>query len=126
MIYLADTNIFLEILLDQEKRSLCEEFLSQNVSGTSISDFSLHSIGVILFRVGKESLYREFIADIIPSIKILSLPLDLLEHTITAKQNYGFDFDDACQYSLADYYGLKILTMDKDFSRIDTSMVVFL
>jgi hypothetical protein len=31
MMYLADTNIFLEILLSQEKRGLCEKFLSHNI-----------------------------------------------------------------------------------------------
>ena len=31
MTYLADTNIFLEILLDQEKRAVCEKFLQENI-----------------------------------------------------------------------------------------------
>ncbi|MFH0729734.1 MAG: hypothetical protein V2B19_25755 [Pseudomonadota bacterium] len=34
-------------------------------------------------------------------------------------------FDDAYQYSLARHYGLKIVTMDKDISRIDSTMVFF-
>ncbi len=48
--YLLDTNIFLEILLGQEKKDECKKFLIANEDNIFISDFSLHSIGVILFR----------------------------------------------------------------------------
>lgn len=47
--YLADTNIFLEVLLAQDKRKECKNLLEENRGKLSISDFSLHSIGVILF-----------------------------------------------------------------------------
>ena len=30
----------------------------------------------------------------------------------------NLDFDDAYQYSVAKYYGLKIVTMDRDFEKI--------
>ena len=47
--YLIDTNIFLEVLLTQEKKETCKKFLDENIKNLYISDFSLHSIGVILF-----------------------------------------------------------------------------
>jgi hypothetical protein len=77
MTYLAGTNIFLEILLDQEKRSSCEAFLQSNIGKISLSDFSLHSVGVILFRVGKEDIFTDFANDVLPLINILSLPEEL-------------------------------------------------
>lgn len=47
VIFLLDTNIWLERLLEQEKSDEVNEFLrtipSENIS---ISDFSLHSIGL--------------------------------------------------------------------------------
>lgn len=46
--YLIDTNIFLEILLNQDKKEICKNFLSENFNLLHISDFSIHSIGVIL------------------------------------------------------------------------------
>ena len=52
--YLVDTNIFLEILLKQNKSESCKAFLDKNIGAISISDFTLHSIGVILFRFGGE------------------------------------------------------------------------
>ena len=51
--YLIDTNVFPEVLLAQEKRELCKNFLNANIGSLYISDFSLHSIGVILFRNGE-------------------------------------------------------------------------
>jgi len=48
MSYLLDTNIFLEILLGQDKKEVCKKFLETHIGEIFISDFSLHSIGVIL------------------------------------------------------------------------------
>lgn len=48
---LLDTNIFLEILLEQEQTMACRRLLSTvNTRSLFISDFSLHSIGLALFR----------------------------------------------------------------------------
>jgi len=41
-------------------------------------------------------------------------------------QNLGLDFDDGYQYSVAKYYVLKVVTMDKDFERMKDSEVFFL
>ncbi len=46
--YLIDTNIFLEVLLGQEKTQECKDFLVNNLGHLEISDFTLHSIGVYL------------------------------------------------------------------------------
>ncbi len=61
MNYLVDTNIFLEILLNQNGRKKCETFLQDEPGAAWISDFTLHSIGVILravHRVGAEPKHR--------------------------------------------------------------------
>ena len=31
--HLVDTNVFLEILLEQEKRETCKRFLNENIAG---------------------------------------------------------------------------------------------
>lgn len=59
--FLADTNIFLEILLEQDKKEECKRFLINNIGNLSITDFSLHSIGVILFRYNKEDIFQKFV-----------------------------------------------------------------
>jgi predicted nucleic acid-binding protein len=51
MNYLVDTNVFLEILLNQAGRKKCEAFLQDEKGAAWISDFTLHSIGVLLVTV---------------------------------------------------------------------------
>ncbi|PKM83694.1 MAG: VapC toxin family PIN domain ribonuclease [Firmicutes bacterium HGW-Firmicutes-13] len=75
--YLIDTNIFLEILLNQDKKIICKKFLQKNLGLLYLTDFSLHSIGVILFRYKKVDIYQKFIRDITSKVGIISLPLRL-------------------------------------------------
>ncbi|WP_456477928.1 type II toxin-antitoxin system VapC family toxin [Geoglobus ahangari] len=124
--FLVDTNIFLEILLSQNKKEDCKRFLDENTGDLNITDFSLHSIGVILFRYGKEEVFKKFVEDIILNTKLISLPLELYEDVINARKSLNLDFDDAYQYSVAKHYGLKIVTMDRDFEKVRDVEVQFL
>ena len=124
--FLVDTNIFLEILLGQEKKTICKEFLDHNAGNLNISDFSLHSLGVILFRSDKEEVFRHVIEDVFPKIAVLSLPGDSYLNVIRSKEILKLDFDDSYQYGLAKHYGLTIITMDKDFEKIQDINVRFL
>jgi len=126
MMFLVDTNIFLEILLGQEKKDECKKFLEENIGKLNITDFSLHSIGVILFRYGKEDIFWRFVEDVVPHVKLLSLPVNLYREVVTARKNLGIDFDDAYQYLVAKYYGLKIITTDKHFEKIKDVEILFL
>lgn len=74
MTFLVDTNVFLEILLSQDKKEHCKMFLDDNIGILNITDFSFHSIGVILFRYAKEDIFQKFIEDVIPNIQLISLP----------------------------------------------------
>lgn len=125
--YLIDTNIFLEILLSQEKKDICKGFLVSNIEQIYISNFSLHSIGVILFRNNKESIFNKFVQDIIRKIKIIALSEELYVNLSDVKEDYGLDFDDAYQFKTAEEYGLSIVTQDKDFKKISEEIeMVFL
>lgn len=124
--FLVDTNIFLEILLKQDKKEDCKKFLDNNVGNLNITDFSLHSIGVILFRYNKEEIFQKFVEEVIHNTKLLSLPMALYREVVKVRKNLNLDFDDAYQYSLAKYYGLKVVTMDKDFERIKDAEILFL
>ena len=124
--FLVDTNIFLEILLGQDKKEDCKSFLNNNIENLNITDFSLHSIGVILFRYGKEGIFQKFVEDVMPDISLLSLPMELYRDLATDRKDMNLDFDDAYQYSMAKYYELKVVTMDKDFKKIKDVEVMFL
>ena len=125
--YLIDTNIFLEILLSQEQKDICKEFLESNIEHIYVSDFSLHSIGVILFRNNKESIFNKFVKDIIQKIKILTLSEELYSDLSDVKEEFGLDFDDAYQFKTAEEYELAIVTQDKEFEKVlEEIEVVFL
>ncbi|KFZ44154.1 DNA-binding protein [Smithella sp. SC_K08D17] len=124
--FLADTNIFLEILLGQDKKEACKTFLISNIGDLSITDFSLHSIGVILFRYNKEDIFRKFVEDVMPDARLLTLPMELYNDVVNVRKSLKLDFDDAYQYSVAKYYGLKVATMDKDFEKIEDVEILFL
>jgi predicted nucleic acid-binding protein len=118
IMFLVDTNVFLEILLGQDKKEGCKKFLDNNIGNINMTDFSLHSVGVILFRYGKEDIFRKFVEDVIPNTKLLSLPMELYREVVSIRKSLNLDFDDAYQYNVARYYELKVVTMDRDFERI--------
>jgi hypothetical protein len=55
---LLDTNIFLEIILDQEKAADAKALLgSAGEHDLFVSDYSLHSIGLLLFRRKQHDIF---------------------------------------------------------------------
>jgi len=124
--YLIDTNIFLEILLKQEKTKHCKNFLAKHSGELHLSDFSLHSIGVILFRHKKETIFFKFTEDTLPNVNLISLPKNQYKTIIKNGKQKKLDFDDAYQYTVCKYYGFKLITMDQDFKKIKDVDVRFL
>lgn len=124
--YLIDTNIFLEILLKQDKSELCKTFLDENINEISMSDFTLHSIGVILFRQEEAQAFKKFISDTLPKTNLLSLPKNKYNEIINVNSDLGLDFDDSYQYSMCKHYDLKYVTMDQDFKKVKDVEVIFL
>ena len=124
--FLLDTNIFLEILLKQDKKEDCKKFLDDHIGNLNIIDFSLHSIGVILFRYGKEEIFQKCIDDVLPNTRLLALPVERYREVVSVRKSLDLDFDDAYQYNMAKYYGLKVVTMDRDFQKIKDIEIVTL
>lgn len=97
--YLIDTNIFLEILLDQEKSDECQKLLesiSEREAVFYVSSFTIHSIQVILER---NKLYEPLI-DFLQEIQTIGLKrfdTDTGEEleAIKLARNLNLDFDDA-------------------------------
>ncbi len=115
---LIDTNIFLEILLNQEKKSICKEFLNNNIDHLFLSDFSMHSIGVILLRHKKEKIFEKFTNDILHRIPIITLSKDKYKDLAKTARKFNLDFDDAYQTCIAIERNLEIVTMDNDFMKV--------
>lgn len=122
MKFLVDTNIFLEVVLTQSKAIDAQEFLSKTEEHEFyISDYSLHSIGLLFFRRKQHHVFRQFLADMISiaGIKMIALLPKDMEDVINTAQKFGLDFDDAYQYVTAEQYGLTIISFDSDFDRTE-------
>jgi len=118
--YLVDTNIWLERLLDQERSDEVGEFLSAVPSDQmGITDFSLHSIGVITSRLKRPDIFSVFLNDICieGAVTIISLVPEDLQKLVHSMALYRLDFDDAYQYTAAAEHGLVLVSFDTDFDR---------
>jgi predicted nucleic acid-binding protein len=117
--YLVDTNVWLERLLDQQKSKIAGRFL--DIIPTEelfVTDFSIHSIGVILSRLKKFEVFELFINDLFINGQIEQLSLDTSDilNVIDNIRKYKLDFDDSYQLSVAQKYGLTLISFDKDFN----------
>jgi len=116
--YLVDTNIWLERLLEQERNEEVAKFL--NLIPTEklfITDFSFHSISIILTKLRKFKILTTFIHDVFikGEVSLISLaPKDILK-IIPVMDKFKLDFDDAYQYVAAEKYDLIIVSFDEDF-----------
>jgi predicted nucleic acid-binding protein len=119
--YLVDTNIFLETLLDQDKTTEVQSFLrSTDLNIIFMTDFSLYSIGITLFRLKKFALFVSFLEDIVvDGIDILSLNPEDLKTLDQSVQQFSLDFDDAYQYAVAEKHDLQLVSFDRDFDRTE-------
>lgn len=115
---LIDTNIFLEVLLNQQQAQAARDFLlKSDQHEVFISNFALHSICVILLRRRKLAPLEKFLADTIGAgrVAVLSLNSSELTLVIDTAQLLGLDFDDAYQYVVAEKHNLTLVSFDGGF-----------
>ena len=124
MDFLFDTNIFLEVLLGQEKKESCKKLLVDFKGTIFISEFSIHSIGVILFKQKKFTFFDNFISDITNNSTIITLPLIKYPQISLIAQKYQLDFDDSIQTAIAIEHKLGIITIDGDYKRVAKDLTI--
>ena len=119
---MLDTNIFLEVILGQERADEARTLLSKvEEHEFFVSDYSLHSVGLLLFRRGKHEIFRRFLKDMIldPGVVVITLSAQEMERLIDVAQRFNLDFDDAYQYAVAERYDLTLVSLDSDFDRTE-------
>lgn len=120
--YLVDTNIWLERLLEQVKSDYVAQFLNSTQSSNFfITDFTLHSIGIILSKLTRYEAFHSFVKDTLleGDVVLIHLNPGNIESVIDTQKRYGLDFDDAYQYVAAERYDLIIVSFDSDFDKTE-------
>jgi len=124
--YLLDTNIWLERMLEQARSEEVRRLLDQVPSDRLlITDFSLHSIGVILSRLNRRGEFLGFVRDLFidGAVTLVSLePIDM-ERLVAVMDHFGLDFDDAYQYVAAERYEVELVSFDGDFDGTERGRV---
>jgi predicted nucleic acid-binding protein len=124
--YLLDTNIWLERLLGQQESATVGELLAAlPLDQVSLTDFTLHSIGVILHRLGYNRTYLQFVQDVLidGDITMFSLQPAAMQRVVAVMEQFGLDFDDAYQYTVAEREDVSIVSFDKHFDRTDRGSI---
>ncbi|MBI3583313.1 MAG: type II toxin-antitoxin system VapC family toxin [Nitrospinae bacterium] len=120
--YLIDTNVWLERLLEQERSEEVRKFFDRTPSDNLfITDFAFHSIGIILCRLKQTDAFSKFVKDafIDGAVVLVHLEIEDILHLLSAMSKFNFDFDDAYQYVAAQKYNLTLVSFDSDFDRTD-------
>lgn len=127
--YLIDTNIFLEVFLEQNEKKYCLNFLQKVEKGeirAVVTSFSLHSIAIILEKLKGIESYKSFLEVIInfEGLMIYSTtPQDEIE-ICKISQKFNLSFDDAIHYYVAKTFDLKLVSLDSDFDKTDIERVL--
>ncbi len=120
--YLVDTNVWLERLLDQTRSDEVKHFFDQVQSEhLFITDFTFHSIGVVMSRLKRMDALLRFVQDafIDGAVALIRLKPEDMQRLVQIAEQYSLDFDDAYQYVAAEKYKLTIVSFDADFGRTE-------
>jgi hypothetical protein len=118
--FLIDTNVWLERLLDQDQSAAVKSFLDVTPADElRVTDFSFHSIGVILSRLGRGALLSQFVRDVFidSGAALVALEPADMDRLIEIMADCRLDFDDAYQCTAAEKFDLQIVSFDHDFDR---------
>ena len=83
--------------------------------------FSLHSIAIILLRLGQEYTFNQFIEDLFMHGAVTLVRLEPLDFSYILEliKRFKLDFDDAYQLVAAKKQHLTLISFDGDFDRTE-------
>ncbi len=120
--FLVDTNVWLERLLEQARSEEVGQFLSRVSSERLfVSDFAFHSIAMILSRLKKTDDLLRFVQDafIDGAITLIRLEPEDTARLTDVMKRFNLDFDDAYQYVAAEKFALSIVSFDEHFEKTE-------
>jgi hypothetical protein len=121
-VYLVDTNVWLERLLEQTSSHEVGQFLERTpAQDIFLTDFGFHSLAVVLTRLNRTGALLEFVRDafIDGAVQLVRLEPQDTSRLVEVISRFSFDFDDAYQYVAAERHNLTIVSFDADFDRTE-------
>jgi len=119
MNYLLDTNIILELLLEQEQADEVERLL-RTVSPATLflSEFTLFSLGIILFKHKRHDVFLQMLKDLLGNgIQVIRIAESEMPNIVVIARQFSLDFDDAYQYAISKSRELILVSYDRDFDK---------
>ncbi len=118
--YLLDTNILIEFVLDQQSANKVEEFLrAMPPEQIFFTEFSLYSLSMLLVRRKRYDTLTRILDDLFApgGIQIIHVrPMDIKNIARVTKE-LNLDFDDAYQYVVAEINNLELISFDHHFDQ---------
>jgi len=123
---IIDTNIFLEVLLEQEKCEQCSIFLIDFAEGNKtgfITTFSIDSIVISMLNNNRdEEKIKIFLSSLLKyrGLKFYQIKVQDRVNALGLMKKYGLDYEDAIMMQSAISTNSKeIISFDRHFDKID-------
>jgi predicted nucleic acid-binding protein len=120
--FLLDSSVLLELLLNQKRADEVTQFFNETLeAGLYVTDFSVHSVAIMLVRKKRAEMLAKFVDDLffVRGAQVVRLDLDEVAGVATRAAALGLDFDDAYQYVAAEKHNLTLVSFDADFDRTE-------
>ncbi len=120
--YLIDTNVLLEIFLQRERSPEAKRFLRLTpFSNIYVTDLSIYSIGLSLFKADLQDTYLKFLNDLFNNGEVwrVQLMMDNMPKVSETAQKYQMNFHDAYQYTSAEIYSLILVSFNPVYDRTE-------
>ena len=120
--FLLDTNVGLELLLEQEKTDQVRRLLEvEESSRFALTDFSLRSVGVVLTRLKKEVLFLDFLSHTMEDSAVRVVRLGAAELKGVPSVCRRFDSTSTMPTNTWPHrkYDLTLVSFDSDFDRTE-------
>jgi len=122
-VYLIDSNIFLEILMQQENSEDCKELLREIAEGeinSMVSKFTVHGVqGMLTENTEALDNFMTNISSLV-NLEIIQTSFEEEKHILELAKSRNLDFDDTLQYSVAKRENVDaIISFDSDFDKTD-------
>jgi uncharacterized protein len=120
-VYLVDTNIWLERLLDQDRSEEVGDFLQRVSNDRLFSPTSRCTPSGHSAELGEAQTFSRFVQDLLidGAVRLVGLQPDDMTSIVDTAGKYQLDFDDAYQYAASGKFNFQIVSFDSDFDRTD-------